>query len=148
MRKIVLFSLLLLFSAALVVSGQVVFSWNQYKSDLVRCADAAGTPCGTTITGSDPLSSGKVIIDTNGSVQVKIKGAVPQKTYNIYWGKINGGTTGADPASVSFTLIGSVATNVKGTATGNFPNVLSGISAGFVIFADGALNQFISGIAP
>lgn len=149
MKKILFIIILMLFGGAFLALAQVSFIWNQFKTDLIRCADAAGTPCGTTMTGSDPLLSGKVIIDTNGSLQIKIKGAVPQKTYNIYWGQINGGTTGANPASISYTLVGNIVTNVKGSASANFPNVLSGVSnAGILIVADTTMNQFISGIAP
>lgn len=123
-------------------------SWNQYKSDLIRCADANNLPCGTTTTGTDTLTRGKVTVSKNGDVFVKIKGAGAEKTYRVFWAQLNGGPTGASPASVSFTFLGSLFTGDDGDANAYFSGVAAGLnsSIGYIIIDDGSLNQFASGI--
>lgn len=120
----------------------------QYKSDLIRCADANNLPCGTATTGNDTLARGKTIVSKNGDVFIKIKGAGAEKTYRAFWAQLNGGLTAGSPASVSFNFIGSLFTDDDGDASGYFSGALTGVnsSIGYLIIDDGVLNQFASGI--
>lgn len=129
--------------------GGIFPVWRVYKSYLIRCEDAINHPCGAIMTGTDPLSRGKVTIYSDGDVRVKIKGAAPEKTYNVSWAQINGGNYAAFPNSITFILIGQLTTDNDGDASEFFQNALSGygISTGYIIISDGDKNQFTSGVS-
>ncbi len=95
--------------------------WEFYRSDLIRCEDAANlgvNACGTDNVGDDPLRNGRVTV--NGKqVSASLKGAEPEELYFVEFVPL--ANTGADPDGVyeaqDRRFIGAISTNKKGNGT-------------------------------
>lgn len=139
-------------AVGIAVSAGVAFAataeWGEYRVDLIRCADA-GTVCGSAVTGTDPLSYGRITVKED-TVAIRLRGAKPDTAYRIsFLAMKNNGTNVSGPYGItSSTNVGEVTTDHKGNASKTFTTKASveprlGF---FYIGHPGQTNEFVSGI--
>lgn len=139
--------------ATVVVAGNGMAKWDTFKSDLIRCQDAAtfGHPaCGSTTTGTDPLQEGQVTMDRD-DVRVKVDKALPNTTYRVAFVSLtNTGTDVAGPYTAQVFTVGELNTNRRGNGNEKFRNLgFSGPTLGyFVVYHPDVSNEFVTGVDP
>lgn len=137
---------------SLVLSAGIAYaaatSWGEYRVDLIRCADAASI-CGSASTGTDPLDSGRITLDTS-SVALRLRGAAPETLYRVIFVQLkNTGTLAGGPFGVNnATLIGTATTDKHGNAGVTFKKSASvDPRLGFFYIAhQDAVYEFVTGI--
>ena len=107
--------------AGIALSAGVAYAaattWGEYRVDLIRCADAASI-CGSASTGTDPLGSGRITLDTK-SAALRLRGAQPSTAYRLIFVELkNTGTSAGGPFApiLPATAIGTVTTDKHGNA--------------------------------
>ena len=153
MKKLPLAGLVLSLVLTTGVALAAASTWNDYRVDLVRCADTT-TVCGSAITGTDPLSSGRVVLDST-TASLRLRGASPDTKYVLAFIELkNNGANISGPYGVANRVIlGNVTTNHHGDATVKFAKQASvepRLGFFFVGHADASGNQlnneFVTGI--
>ena len=138
--------------ASIILSAGVAYaattSWGEYRVDLIRCADAASI-CGSASTGTDPLGSGRITLDSK-SVALRLRGAQPSILYRVIFVELkNTGTLAGGPFGVNAaTLIGTATTDKHGNASVTFAKSASvNPRLGFFYIArQEAVYEFVTGI--
>jgi hypothetical protein len=112
----------MLLSASVAYAATSAATWGGYRVDLIRCADAASI-CGSAVTGTDPLSSGRITLDSS-SVSLRLRGASPEKYYKVVFVALNNtGTLAGGPFNVlqgGAIQIGTVVTDKHGNASATY----------------------------
>jgi hypothetical protein len=138
--------------ATVAVATDGTADWGQFRSDLIRCQDAAtgGHPaCGTVTTGTDPLSSGRVTVNDDADmVHVRLRGAVPNKTYFLSFIALhNTSSNTLGPYSGQIIQLGQFSTNNRGRADATFSDTaLDGPMIGYFDVHTNSHDHFVTGI--
>ena len=60
---------------------------NVFELNVIRCGESFSSEgCGSNSPATDPLSKGEVEVNDDGSVEVKLKGALPNTSYRLFVG--------------------------------------------------------------
>ncbi|MEK7184014.1 MAG: hypothetical protein AAB701_00645 [Patescibacteria group bacterium] len=148
MKPLTIAGLVLGVVLSLGVAVAATTEWGEYRVDLIRCADA-GTVCGSVVTGTDPLSSGRITVKED-SVAIRIRGAKPDTLYRVSFLQMkNNGTNVSGPYGIaSSTNVGELTTDHKGNGSKTFTTKASieprlGF---FYVGHPGQTNEFVTGI--
>ena len=98
-----------------------------FELDIIRCGKSFSSEgCGSNSPATDPLSKGEVEVNDDGSVEVKLKGALPNTSYRIFvgnWVKWNPNTGGG---GFQFQFEGDSLSDSIGTVTTDFAGNFEG----------------------
>lgn len=148
MKRPVVMALLMSCILGAGIAYAATTAWGEYRVDLVRCADAAGI-CGPSQTGSDPLASGRITLDST-SVGLRLRGAQPDTKYRIIFVQLkNNGTLSGGPFSASGSILGEVQSDKHGNASVTVKKTAStDPRVGYFLIGrqDGSAYEFVTGI--
>ncbi len=110
------------------------------EANLVTCAAVVTSNPGLTgeTCGTDPLTQGSVQVNASGQVSVRLTGALPSGSYEVFFRLIDG-TTDTDTGL-------ALSADTSGNATGSVTFFKSGTSTtGNFVVKNGTMDEFISG---
>lgn len=115
---------------------------SKFKAGLVRCIEV-NRPAALLNCGTDRLGEGKAEIDTeDGEVEVEVKKAEPNVTYNVFFRPVNG-------TGMTDLAIGMLNTNSKGDGKFEVDHfMLNDVSSGNIVLkrdSGGIKDQFVTG---